>query len=531
MHSSPSTLDGYRLIRPIGRGGFGEVWLCQSETLGDFRALKILSSQEPGRLEREFEALCQFRAAANRLKTPSLLSIEHVNRHADSLFYVMPLCDGVDGRDPSDSQWRPLTLSALLEQRRLAPKWFSPSEICEIVGPLLQALQLLANAGLVHRDVKPDNILFVDGRACLADIGLLGNDAAELTRRGTPGYAAPSWYLESGGHPDMYGAAATLYVMLTGNTPDKIGRSAFRWPPQGEESLDLSQRDEFLRLHQIIRRAMDERVAERFVDFEAFERALRSQAPARSAVPQSTFKTRVLGWIVIPLAASVALSKFGAQLLAPSSNSRQASVAEPPEASLQSSENTPQKPVPEAFLQALQQTRTKWVPSRDSIRMQIDGVIADLNEIVNNRPTELTTVTQRLSEIDARLKAIVSQLPAQPDITARRESLEQLRATAFQASRFCDSAQREHMDRQIRDLEWEFSTEGEFRMEQAKRFMPLAIQIVNAYQPLSVSPKATSAMILIEEARERSSGSASKRAVREWAASIYKTGQKWAFAL
>jgi len=58
--------------------------------------------------------------------------------------------------------------------------------------------------------------------------------------------------------------------MLTGNAPDKMGRAAFRWPPQGEASFSAAERREWLRFHQVIRRAIDDRPAERFLDFSTF---------------------------------------------------------------------------------------------------------------------------------------------------------------------------------------------------------------------------------------------------------------------
>ena len=80
------SLDGYRVIRLIGSGGFGAVWLCQSEALGDFRALKFIPAMDPGRIEKEFDALCRYRTAAGQLRSPSIMPIEHVNRRSDGLY-------------------------------------------------------------------------------------------------------------------------------------------------------------------------------------------------------------------------------------------------------------------------------------------------------------------------------------------------------------------------------------------------------------------------------------------------------------
>jgi serine/threonine protein kinase len=254
--SNSLILDGYRLIRFLGRGGFGEVWLCRSEAMGDYRALKFIPITHTDRLEKEYEALLHFRNAAARLRSPRLLSIEHVGRNEAGLYYVMPLADGGTAVDPSDQAWSPVSLTTMIHERSEMPVWFSSKEVIALIRPVLEALQTLSDAGLVHRDVKPDNILFFNGQPCLADISLLGADASEITRRGTPGYATPSWYV--GGHPDMYGVAATLYTLLTGNSPDKMGRAAFVWPPQGERSLSETERGEWKRLHAVIRRACDD---------------------------------------------------------------------------------------------------------------------------------------------------------------------------------------------------------------------------------------------------------------------------------
>jgi serine/threonine protein kinase len=266
------TLDGYRLIRSLGRGGFGEVWLCRSESMGDYRALKFIPAGNPDQEDKEYQALLHYRKAAARLRSPHLVPIEHVNRNDAGLYYVMPLADGSGAPEPTDPAWRPVSLATLIHDRANATAWFSSREIIGLLLPVLEALQTLSDAGLVHRDVKPENILLFHGQPCLGDISLLGADASLITRRGTPGYGTPSWYI--GGHPDMYGVAATLYSLLTGNLPDRMGRAAFLWPPQGEASLSPDEQAEWKRLHGVIRRATEDKVPERFVDFRTMARAL-----------------------------------------------------------------------------------------------------------------------------------------------------------------------------------------------------------------------------------------------------------------
>ena len=176
--SASQILDGYRLVRFLGRGGFGEVWLCRSEAMGDYRALKWISSANPERLEKEYESLLHYRLAASRLRSPDLVPIEHVNREETGLYYVMPLADGATGDDPADPLWQPLNLATKIEERFQTPDWFTSCDILALIQPVLRGLQTLSDAGLVHRDVKPENILFFDGQPCLGDISLMGADAS-----------------------------------------------------------------------------------------------------------------------------------------------------------------------------------------------------------------------------------------------------------------------------------------------------------------------------------------------------------------
>ncbi len=279
----PKILDGYRLIRFLGRGAFGEVWLCRSETMGDYRAIKLISTLNPELLEKEYNSLLHYRKAAALLRSPYLIPIEHINRDDAGLYYVMPLADGVNPGEPADLTWRPLSLSEKILAQTTEPEWFSCKGIIAMVLPILQGLQTLSDAGLVHRDVKPENILFFNGEPCLADISLLGADGLVVTRRGTPGYATPTWY--NGGHPDMYGVAATLYTLLTGNSPDKMGRSVFIWPPQGESSLSESERTERKRLHAVISRATDENISQRFVNFASMAENLSQKVASKKKLP------------------------------------------------------------------------------------------------------------------------------------------------------------------------------------------------------------------------------------------------------
>ena len=78
-------LDGYRLLRPIGAGGFGTVWLAESDASGGFHAVKIVNSSQRA-LERELAAVRRFREFSRTMRSPHLIAIEHVNTIGDALF-------------------------------------------------------------------------------------------------------------------------------------------------------------------------------------------------------------------------------------------------------------------------------------------------------------------------------------------------------------------------------------------------------------------------------------------------------------
>ena len=288
-------IDGYRLVRPIGQGGFGTVWLCWSDASQSFHALKWVAGDAAG-LRLELAALRKFREISQKLRSPNLIAIEHINLLPCGLIYTLPLADGRGGNDPAVESWRPMTLADRIEQQ--GSSWFSSAEILQIILPIIRATADLNGEGLVHRDIKPGNILFFGGVPCLADMGLLANDSASLTQRGTPGFLPPSWYLESSGQPDMWGLATTLYTLLTGNNPDKMGRPKFLWPPSGKDSLSLPEQKEWQRLHAVIYRATHEKAAERFRDFQTFAAAVENAGGSEGA-PRK--KRGILGFVLAGL--------------------------------------------------------------------------------------------------------------------------------------------------------------------------------------------------------------------------------------
>ncbi len=267
-----STLANYKLIRKIGEGGFGIVWLAQKVNSNEFIALKEVTSENIS--GHEIKALKLYAETFKNSPSEGIIPILEVIIENDTIYYTMPLCDGVNGAKPTDSDYAPLTLWQLIEDRLKQSTWFSKKEIADIISPIISAADTLAKVGLLHRDIKPANILFFNGKPYLADIGLLAKDVTNLLSAGTPDFTAPEWYTRSNGSPDMWGCATTLFYLLTGNSPSLMGREAYRWQPCGKSKMPKDDIATWLDFNNAINRATSEEPNERFLRFEDFKKTI-----------------------------------------------------------------------------------------------------------------------------------------------------------------------------------------------------------------------------------------------------------------
>jgi serine/threonine-protein kinase len=209
-------LGRYRLVAPLGRGGMGGVWDVEDAD-GRHFALKSPASGLPSgdqakRFAREVNAV-------RLLDHPNLVAAVDVFVEAGCLFLVMEKVGGV-------------TLTKVIAQGALAPR-----RSLVIARQLLEGIGHAHGQGLVHRDLKPDNIMVIDmggwERAKIVDFGvvkLIGDAEAamgggKLTSTGlvfgTPAYMAPEQALgrQVDGRADLYALATILFEMLTGRVP------------------------------------------------------------------------------------------------------------------------------------------------------------------------------------------------------------------------------------------------------------------------------------------------------------------------
>jgi serine/threonine-protein kinase len=201
-------LGGYRIVEQLGRGGTSVVYRAEHVRLGRPAALKLLS---PGLGDADFSErfLRESRLAAS-LDHPSIVPVYDAGEEDDLLYIAMACVEGTDLRTLVGSEG-PLPLRRAL--------W--------IVGQIASALDAAHARGLVHRDVKPANILVgLDDRAYLSDFGAVKELASGGTTRtgtfvGTIEYCAPE-QIEGGevdARTDVYALACVLYEALTGLPP------------------------------------------------------------------------------------------------------------------------------------------------------------------------------------------------------------------------------------------------------------------------------------------------------------------------
>jgi Protein kinase domain len=207
---------GYTILRPLGAGGMGEVYLAQHPRLPRRDAIKIL----PAHLTQDSEFRQRFDREANlaaRLWHPHIVGIHDRGEFEGQLWISMDYVQGIDA-------------AQLLKTRY--PSGMPPAEVFEIVGAVADALDYAHSQGLLHRDVKPANILLGEAttrgrRILLADFGIarqLG-DVSGLTATnmtvGTAAYAAPEQLMGSDidGRADEYALGCTAFHLLTGSHP------------------------------------------------------------------------------------------------------------------------------------------------------------------------------------------------------------------------------------------------------------------------------------------------------------------------
>jgi serine/threonine protein kinase len=200
----------YTVIRELGRGGMGVVWLAEDTTIGRRVAIKelLLPPGIPPHERQVFEARVLREArTAGRLSDPSIVTVHDVLQEDGATYIVMELIDAEN-------------LSDVIRQNGPMPL----AQVLKVAEQVLIALQTAHAAGVVHRDVKPSNVMIgANGRVKLTDFGIAqSTEDPRLTTSGTligsPTYISPERLLGKDASPasDLWALGATLFFAVEG---------------------------------------------------------------------------------------------------------------------------------------------------------------------------------------------------------------------------------------------------------------------------------------------------------------------------
>jgi len=273
---SPVSLVGeivagrYRVLRLLGTGGMGSVYMARDHELDDIIALKTIrsaSDQALNRIRREVKL-------ARRVTHRNVARTFELGEHSGGRFLTMEYIDG----EP---------LSAMLRRHgRL-----SLARAIVILRAVCNGLSSAHEAGVIHRDIKPDNVMIArDGRVVVTDFGIAvgggGKGAANMAPSGTPAYMSPE-QMESGavtGASDIYSTGVMAFQLFTGELP---------WISSSQTEMTLARLSQSPRdprsvypelnaaIADVIIRSLDRQPGKRFSTISAFGGALARAAPAQ----------------------------------------------------------------------------------------------------------------------------------------------------------------------------------------------------------------------------------------------------------
>ncbi len=271
------TLGHYRLIRLLGSGGMGTVYLAEQTLIGARVAVKVLHPHlaQDARLRARFYAEAR---TVNLIGHPNIVRIFDINEAADGLHYfVMEYLEGTP-------------LSRL-------PRPMDPSMVVWLLAQACDALEAVHRCGVVHRDLKPDNLLMMERQGELPALKVLDFGVAKALRDpgnqeqtvagqvfGTPAYMAPEQWAGQpvDGRADLYSLGVTGYLLVTGQLPFPRGQLAELL--LSPEPLPLRPPHELAptvpeSLSWALMRALARNPAERFATAFDFKRALLAAVP------------------------------------------------------------------------------------------------------------------------------------------------------------------------------------------------------------------------------------------------------------
>ena len=307
----PSKLGKYEIRRELGKGAMGVVYEGWDGAIGRRVAIKTVRRDQldPAEAEQIFARFRHEAQAAGRLSHPNIVSIYEFGEDAGITFIAMEYIEGRELKDYFDKNER-----------------FPLSEVVRIMTQLLDALDAAHRGGVVHRDIKPGNIILLpDGTVQVADFGIAHIESSNLTQAGsvlgTPSYMSPEQFMGQtvDGRSDLFSAGIILYQFLTGEKPftgalTTIMHKVLKEDPLPPSELNVQVPRPF---DAVVRKAIAKRPDERFQSGREFSEALKAAAAnAGSADADATIVATASSsdaTIVAPVRTAAAVGQAAAQ--------------------------------------------------------------------------------------------------------------------------------------------------------------------------------------------------------------------------
>jgi serine/threonine-protein kinase len=268
--ATPATIGKYQIRGVLGRGAMGTVYDGWDPVIGRRVAIKTVRLLDEADSEA-LEGLERFKReaqAAGRLSHPNIVGVYDYGETAETAYIVMEFVEGQSLKQMLDARER-----------------FPVAETVRIMEQVLAGLQFSHDSGVIHRDIKPGNVMIAKGgRVKLADFGIARIESSVMTQDGTmlgtPAYMSPEQLMAQtvDSRSDIYSAGVVLYQMLTGERPFEGGLTAIihkalnTVPPRPSEISVTAPAN----LDAVVARAMAKRPGDRYPDADSFARAMRA---------------------------------------------------------------------------------------------------------------------------------------------------------------------------------------------------------------------------------------------------------------
>ncbi|MDQ1256513.1 MAG: Protein kinase, partial [Candidatus Hydrogenedentes bacterium] len=267
----PERLGRYKIVRELGKGAMGIVYEGVDPNIGRRVAIKTARRdvmEATGRADEMMERFLREAKAAGGLSHPNIITIYDAGEEDSMAYIAMEYLEGGD-------------LFDYMEQK----KRFTPEEAVEIAATVCEALAVAHDSGIVHRDVKPANILMPTNAALkVADFGIARVSNSNLTQEGamigTPHYMSPEQFMgqRADARSDLFSVGIICYEMLTGEKPfagealSTVMHNTIKSAPIDPTELNFAINDI---LSRVVLKSLAKKPQERYADGRAMASAMR----------------------------------------------------------------------------------------------------------------------------------------------------------------------------------------------------------------------------------------------------------------